>query len=258
MSAVRASPPLHAAVREAVRRSYARAATCEGPCAPRAFPCVPHSGLGCGTPTSLARLAPGESVLDLGSGAGFDCLAAALEVGPGGRVVGVDMTAEMVRLARRNAFDAGVPIVHFLQAEVERLPFADARFDVVLSNCVINLCPDKAQVFAEACRVLKPGGRLAVADVVSLAPLPPHLRERLTDPGACVAAAADVDTLAAMLRAAGFAAWTIGIAPHSRNVMEAWAPQSGLHRFVAAAEIQATRPDVAEAGRSPLCGEGER
>lgn len=225
-----------------VRSAYTRAATQAAAVVTEVVAPAASSGLGCGSPTSFARLAPGEWVLDLGSGAGFDCLAAAVEVGNAGCVVGVDMTPSMVILARRHAAEAGVEIAHFLQAEIEHLPLPDGIFDVVISNCVINLCADKQRVFAEACRVLKPQGRLAVADIVALAPLPADLQGELALHTGCIAGATALEGLSAMLEEAGFTAVEIDIGRHSRALIESWAPGKPVQHFVATANITAKKP----------------
>jgi ubiquinone/menaquinone biosynthesis C-methylase UbiE len=161
-------------------------------------------GLGCGNPQAIAALKPGETVLDLGSGAGFDCFLAARQVGPAGHVIGVDMTPEMIRRARDNAAKAGLANVEFRLGEIEYLPVADASVDVVISNCVINLSPEKLQVFREAFRVLRPGGRLALSDIVATAELPAAVRDDLTLFTGCMAGAAHIDELEQMLSEVGF------------------------------------------------------
>src|SRR5436190_13319101 len=157
-----------------------------------AIPEGANLGLGCGNPLAHAGTRPGETVLDLGSGAGIDCFLAAREVGERGRVIGVDMTPSMIDRARASAANGGYSNVEFRLGEIEHLPVADASVDLVISNCVINLSPEKERVFREAFRVLNPGGRLAIADVVATRPLPPVLAEKLASIGACVGGATQV------------------------------------------------------------------
>lgn len=167
-----------------------------------AAPAGANLGLGCGNPVALASLSEGEVVLDLGSGAGFDCFLAAKKVGGKGRVIGVDMTPEMLEKARENARKAGVVNVEFRLGEIENLPVADNSVDTVISNCVINLAPDKARVFAEAFRALKPGGRLMVSDLVLTAPLPKAVQESVAAYVGCLAGASlKADYLRAMEQA---------------------------------------------------------
>jgi len=199
-------------------------------------------GLGCGNPQLLADLQPGETVLDLGSGGGLDCFLAAGRVGPSGHVIGVDMTAEMVAKARAAALAASTENVEFRLGEIEHLPVRDGSVDVIMSNCVINLSADKAQVFRESFRVLKPGGRLAISDVVALAQPPEELRNRTDMLVGCVAGAATVSELEVALTAAGFESLRIELREESRGVVAEWFPGTGAERYVASASIEAKKP----------------
>jgi arsenite methyltransferase len=253
----------HDDVRTAVRDTYARAAegcAVPGCCGPKPgaslqlgytsddlmeVPEGANLGLGCGNPQAIAGLRPGETVLDLGSGAGFDCFLAAKQVGPTGRILGVDMTPAMVTKARSNAARVHAVNVEFRLGEIEHLPVADASVDVILSNCVINLSPDKAAVFREAFRVLRTGGRLAISDVVAVAPVPAEIRGRLEAFTGCIAGAATVDDVARMLRDAGFV--DVRIAPRAdvSACIADWMPGTGAEKYVASATIEA-RKSVAE------------
>jgi SAM-dependent methyltransferase len=196
-------------------------------------------GLGCGNPLALASIKAGETVLDLGSGAGFDCLLAARQLKGTGRVIGVDMTPPMISKARRNAAKAGFANVEFRLGEIEHLPVADAAVDLIISNCVINLSPEKAQVFREAFRVLKAGGRLSISDVVATKPVPTALREKLQAIGACVAGAALISDLQAMLKEAGFARIEIQPRESSRKSIAQWTDDSRVADFVVSADLTA-------------------
>lgn len=199
-------------------------------------------GLGCGNPQAIAALQPGETVLDLGSGAGFDCFLAVRQVGPTGQVIGVDMTSEMVAKARENVEKAGYGNVEFRLGEIEHLPVADASVDVIISNCVINLSPDKLQVFREAFRVLRPGGRLAISDIVTTAPLPEEVRRDLALYAGCIAGAATTTKLEAMLRESGFEHIRIQPKDESRQFIREWAPGRNIEDYVASASIEAMKP----------------
>lgn len=207
-----------------------------------AVPEAANMGLGCGNPQAIARLKKGEVVLDLGAGGGFDCFLAARQVGPRGRVIGVDMTAEMVSLARENARKGRFTNVDFRLGEIEHLPVADNSVDVILSNCVINLSPDKPQVYREAARVLKPGGRVAISDVVAVKPMPKAVRRDLDKHSGCISGAASVCELNAMLRNAGFRDARVIVQEESAAFIKDWFPGSGVERYVRSAEIQATKP----------------
>ncbi len=258
-------------IKTMVRARYGSIATSEaaGCCAPAASCCAPSTsadvqdkarqmgysdaelaaipdganlGLGCGNPQAIAALRPGETIVDLGSGAGFDCFLAARQVGPDGHVIGVDMTHEMLAKARDNAGSIGAANIEFRLGELEHLPIADNTADVILSNCVINLVPDKAQVFREALRVLKPGGRLAISDVVNIAPLPDPLRSDATLLCGCVAGAAPVEQIRNWLAAAGFHQIEVSIRPESRDMIATWAPEHSIEDYVISATIEARKP----------------
>jgi len=165
---------------------------------------IANFSLGCGDPITLAALQPGQTVLDLGSGGGLDCFLAAKKVGNSGHVIGVDMTPEMLEKARASAKRMGVTNVDFRQGFLEDLPVDDKSIDVTISNCVINLSPDKAKVFSEVFRVLKPGGKLAVSDIVTDGPLPDAIKQSLSMWAGCVAGAVDAKDYIAMMESAGF------------------------------------------------------
>jgi SAM-dependent methyltransferase len=201
-------------------------------------------GLGCGNPQAIAALQPGEIVVDLGAGGGLDCFLAAPVVGSGGRVIGVDMTPDMLSKARANAVRGSFDNVEFRLGEIEHLPIADASVDVVMSNCVINLSPDKAQVFREAFRILRPGGRLAVSDVVATAELPAAMRNSPELVAGCMGNASLIDDIAAMLVAAGFEQVSIEPKDESREFIRDWAPEHNVTDFVVAALISARKPSA--------------
>lgn len=213
-------------------------------------------GLGCGKPQALAALGEGETVLDLGAGGGFDCFLAAKQVGPRGHVIGVDMTPDMVSKARANAARLGTTNVEFRLGEIEHLPVADHSVDVVLSNCVINLSPDKAAVFRDAFRVLEPGGRLSISDIVATQPLPEALQNDIAALTGCVAGAADVTTLEQLLAESGFEGVRITIDTGSREFIRDWMPGSNVEDYVASATIEATKPG-GSCCPSSCCGSDE-
>jgi SAM-dependent methyltransferase len=258
--------------RTIVRNHYARVSKGETGCAPgccarmptdqsrmlgysaddlRSVPEGADMGLGCGNPNALASLRSGETVLDLGAGGGFDCFLAARAVGPTGKVIGVDMTPDMVTLARANARKIDATNVEFRLGEIEHLPVADGSVDVILSNCVINLSPDKQAVFDEAFRVLRIGGRLAISDVVATAPIPDALKNDADSVCGCVGGAAPVDEVKAMLMSAGFESVEITIAPNSAQIVDSWMP--GVSTFIASAAIEARRGSKKAACCAPGC-----
>ncbi len=200
-------------------------------------------GLGCGNPQAIAGLKEGETVVDLGSGGGFDCFLAAKQVGDKGRVIGVDMTPDMIVRARENAKKADVGNVEFRLGEIEHLPVADDSVDVIISNCVINLSPEKPDVFRDAFRVLKPGGKVAVTDIVATSPLPEEVKSSLEMISGCVAGAAHVDDIRKMLEGAGFEDVRITLQANSDEIVCGAAPGQGLEKFVASAKIEARKPE---------------
>lgn len=199
-------------------------------------------GLGCGNPTAIASIRAGEVVLDLGSGAGFDCFLAARAVGETGRVIGVDMTPAMIAKARENAHRSGYRNVEFRLGEIEALPVADASVDLIISNCVINLSPDKPRVFREAFRVLKPGGRLAIADIVATRPLSAASQAHLDSICACVGGAALIENVRAELLNAGFTRVEIVANEKSREFIQQWSPDQAAGDAVVSALITAFKP----------------
>lgn len=256
-------------IRQAVRQRYDRVAESDGSgcgCGPACCDTLPANadtlsqalgytadevgavprganlGLGCGNPQAIAALKPGEVVLDLGSGGGFDSFLAARQVGDTGRVIGVDMTPAMISKARANADKGAYGNVEFRLGEIERLPVADGTVDVVISNCVINLSPDKPRVFADAYRVLKPGGRLAISDVVAFAELPEHIRQDMALYTGCMAGASTVAEVEVMLRASGFIEIRVVPKDESKSFIRDWAPGSDVTDYVVSATIEAIKP----------------
>ena len=205
-------------------------------------PVESNLGLGCGNPQAIAELKTGETVLDLGSGAGFDSFLAARQVEPTGRVIGVDMTPTMISKARENAAKGNFANVEFRLGEIEHMPLADNTVDAIISNCVINLSPSKQQVFHEAWRVLKSGGRLAISDIVASAELPEEVRRDLALYTGCMAGASLIGDLEAMLQAAGFVDIRIQPKDASRVFIRDWAPGRSIEDYVVSASIEAVKP----------------
>jgi arsenite methyltransferase len=212
---------------------------------PRETASVPEGsnlGLGCGNPVAIASIQPGQTVLDLGSGAGFDCFLAARQLTGLGQVIGVDMTPAMIAKARDNAGKGNYANVEFRLGEIEALPVADNSVDLVISNCVINLSPEKPRVFREVFRVLKIDGRLAIADVVATKPLPERVRTQLNAFGGCIGGAALIDDLKAMLKNVGFARIKIVPRDESRSLINQWTEDGKVGEFVVSAFITAFKP----------------
>jgi len=218
-----------------------------------AVPDGANLGLGCGNPHAIAGLRVGETVVDLGSGGGFDCFLAARQVGPAGRVIGVDMTPQMITKARENARRAGVTNVDFRLGEIEHLPLPDASVDVILSNCVLNLSPSQADVIREAFRVLRPGGRLAISDVVATAAIPERFRGTDCALAGCVGGAVPVAELERMLTEVGFADIAVRPRPESRAFIKDWMPGTGVEEYIASATIEAKKPAPARSCCGPAC-----
>jgi len=207
-------------------------------------------GLGCGNPTAVASIRPGETVLDLGSGGGFDCFLAAKQTGSAGRIIGIDMAPDMISKARANAAKGAYDNVEFRLGEIENLPVADNTADLVISNCVINLSPNKDRVYAETFRVLKPGGRIAISDIVALAPIPEDLKKDFLAYTGCVAGAASVIELESMLSSAGFTDIRVEIKQSSRDFVNEWLPGKRAGDYAASANITAAKPGASCCGDS--------
>lgn len=203
-----------------------------------------NMGLGCGNPVALASIKSGETVVDLGSGGGFDCFLAAEQVGETGYVIGVDMTPDMISRARKNAKKMDRKNVEFRLGEIENLPVADNSADIIMSNCVINLSPAKGNVYREAFRVLKPGGRLAISDIVATTQLPDEIRNDLSLIGACVGGAATIEETKVSLKKAGFKNIQIKPKDKSRDLMKVWDPAISKNAadYVVSADIEAFKP----------------
>jgi len=205
-----------------------------------AVPDGANMGLGCGNPQIIADIKHGEVVLDLGSGGGFDCFLAAKQVGTGGKVIGVDMTPDMITKARKNAKKGNYDNVEFRLGEIEHLPVADKTVDVIISNCVINLSPAKKQVFKEAYRVLRPNGRLAISDIVAISPIPNDILKNMDAYCGCVAGAALISDIEEMLKESGFSKISVEIKENSDQFISDWFPGSGMEKYVRSAVITAT------------------
>jgi len=199
-------------------------------------------GLGCGNPRAIAGIKSGETILDLGSGGGFDCFLAAAETGESGQVIGIDMTPTMISKARSNAEKGRYNHVEFRLGEIEHMPVANDTVDVIISNCVINLSPDKKRVFNEAFRVLKPGGRLAISDVVASTELPDELRKDLALYSGCMAGASLISELQTILEDNGFEQISIAPKDESKDFIKDWAPGRGVEDYVLSATIEAVKP----------------
>ncbi|MFA9416446.1 arsenite methyltransferase [Natrinema sp. HArc-T2] len=200
-------------------------------------------GLDCGNPTAITSLEDGATVLDLGSGAGFDCFLAAREVGLDGQVIGVDMTPEMIEKARENITKNDATNVEFRLGEIEHLPVADESVDVILSNCVVNLSPDKSQVFSEAFRVLRPGGRLAISDVVQTTQFPEAVQQDPASVAGCVAGASPISEVESILDEVGFTAISIDPQEESEAFIRDWDDERDVSDYIVSATIEGKKPN---------------
>ncbi len=216
-------------------------------------PLEANMGLGCGNPIAIAALKEGEIVLDLGSGGGFDCFLARMQVGETGHVIGVDMTPDMIKLARENAEKSGYSNVEFRLGEIEHLPVADSSVDVIISNCVINLSLDKEQVFKEAYRVLKPGGRLSTSDVVATVQLPQNIKNDLNLIASCIGGAEYVEDIKAMMERAGFKDVCLTPKDNSREIVKSWAPDKNIEDYVASYIIEGVKEGGKVKVSKPCC-----
>ncbi len=201
-----------------------------------------NMGLGCGNPQAVASLKEGETVLDLGSGGGFDVFLAARQVGDNGLVIGVDMTPEMITKSRKNAEIGGYKNVEFRLGEIEHIPTSDSSVDIIMSNCVINLSPDKQQVYRETFRVLKPGGRLAIADVVATEEVSQEIRQDMLKWSACASGAMEIDLLRELLEKEGFEDVKIEIDESSKQLVKEWAQGDALADIFVSSYITAVKP----------------
>ena len=200
-----------------------------------------NMGLGCGNPIAIASLKEGETVLDLGSGGGFDCFLARRQIGETGLVIGVDMTPEMIKLARENTLKSGYSNIEFRLGEIEHLPVADASVDVIISNCVINLSLDKEKVFKDAYRVLKEGGRLSISDIVATAKLPDDIKNDIAMLAGCIAGAEYVETIRTMLENTGFENIKLNPKDNSQEILSSWVPDKNIEDYVASYMIEAEK-----------------
>jgi arsenite methyltransferase len=207
-----------------------------------AVPVGANMGLGCGNPQAIAKIKSGEVVLDLGSGGGFDCFLASRQVGDQGQVIGVDMTPEMISKARLNAAKGGFTNTEFRLGEIENLPVPNETVHVIISNCVINLSPNKPQVFKEAFRVLKSGGRLAISDIVTTAELPPEIKNDIeTMYSGCISGASSIVELETMLKQSGFIDISIEPKDESKEFIKDWVPGTEIEKYIVSAVIEARK-----------------